>query len=186
MKLCKVVFLHYFKIKDKKYAIITNIVNVNQKRIKMEPIRNKKASFNYAISDTYEAGIVLQGWEVKPILARKVNLDNTHIIIKDDEVYLLNMQVNPSEETSRKSLLTPVDISRTRKLMLKKRDIFRLIGKVKEDGYTLIPTKIYVKDGRKIKVEVALAKGKKEFDKRQDIKTRETDRELARVMKHKG
>lgn len=69
---------------------------------------------------------------------------------------------------------------------MKKRDIYRLIGKVKEDGFTLIPTKIYVKDGRKIKVEVALAKGKKSFDKRQDIKTRDTERELARLVKNKG
>lgn len=151
----------------------------------MEPIRNKKASFKFGIKETFEAGIVLEGWEVKPILSRRVSLDNTYVVVKDGELYLLNMQVIPADHTSQKSLLTPVSATRTRKLLMKKKEIMKLMGQVIQDGYTLVPTKIYTNHG-KIKVEIALAKGKNEFDKRQTIKNRESDRELARMMKKKG
>lgn len=146
----------------------------------MEAIKNKKAHFKFAVEDVYEAGIVLQGWEVKPILARKVSLENTYVVVKDGELFLLNMQVNPEKHTS-----THVEVegSRTRKLLMKKAQIMHLIGKVEQKGFTLIPTKIYVKN-RKVKVEIGLAKGKNEYDKRQDVKTRDTNRELASIMKH--
>lgn len=146
----------------------------------MEAIKNKKAHFKFGIEDTFEAGIVLQGWEVKPILARKVSLENTYVVIKDGELFLLNMQVNPEKHTSTH---VPVEGTRTRKLLMKKTQIMHLIGKVEQKGFTLVPTKLYVKN-RKVKIEVALAKGKNEFDKRQTVKSRDTDRELASIMKH--
>lgn len=146
----------------------------------MEAIQNKKARFKFAIEDTYEAGIVLQGWEVKPILARKVSMENTYVVIKDGELFLLNMQVNPDKHTSTHIV---VEGSRTRKLLMKKSQIMHLVGKVEQKGFTIVPTKIYVKN-RKVKVEIALAKGKNEFDKRQTVKDRDTSRELSSIMKH--
>lgn len=146
----------------------------------MEAIQNKKARFKFAVEDTYEAGIVLQGWEVKPILARKVSMENTYVVIKDGELFLLNMQVNPEKHTSTHVV---VEGSRTRKLLMKKSQIMHLVGKVEQKGFTIVPTKIYVKN-RKVKVEIALAKGKNEFDKRQTVKDRDTSRELASIMKH--
>lgn len=146
----------------------------------MEAIQNKKARFKFAVEDTYEAGIVLQGWEVKPILARKVSMENTYVVIKDGELFLLNMQVNPEKHTSTHVV---VEGSRTRKLLMKKSQIMHLVGKVEQKGFTIVSTKIYVKN-RKVKVEIALAKGKNEFDKRQTVKDRDTSRELASIMKH--
>ena len=146
----------------------------------MEAIQNKKARFKFAVEDTYEAGIVLQGWEVKPILARKVSLENTYVVVKDGELFLLNMQVNPEKHTATH---VPIEGTRTRKLLMKKSQIMHLIGKVEQKGFTIVPTKIYVKN-RKVKVEIALAKGKNEYDKRQTVKNRDTDRELASMMKN--
>lgn len=145
----------------------------------MESVKNKKAHFKFAVEDTYEAGIVLQGWEVKPILARKVSLENTYVVVKNGELFLLNMQVNP-EKNSASHIDT--DGTRTRKLLMKKNQIMHLIGKVDQKGFTIVPTKIYVKN-RKVKVEIALAKGKNEYDKRQVVKNRDVDRELASIMK---
>lgn len=146
----------------------------------MEAIKNKKAHFKFAVEDTFEAGIVLQGWEVKPILARKVSLENTYVVVKDGELFLLNMQVNPEKNTS---MHVGVDGTRTRKLLMKKSQIMHLIGKVEQKGFTIVPTKIYVKN-RKVKVEIALAKGKNTHDKRQAVKERDTNRELASIMKN--
>lgn len=146
----------------------------------MEAIVNKKARFNFHLEDTMEAGMVLQGWEVKPILTRKVNLDNSHVIIKDGELFLLNAQITPEKTAN------PMDKpegSRTRKLLMKKSQIMHLIGKVEQKGYTLVVTKMYRK-GKHIKAEVALAKGKKEHDKREDIKERDWNREKAQLLKN--
>lgn len=145
----------------------------------MEAIVNKKARFNFSIEDTYEAGIVLEGWEVKPILARKLNLDASHVIVKNGELYLLNAQVIPEKTTNSSD---KVDATRTRKLLLKKSQIMQLIGKVQEKGYTLVITKVY-RTRNKIKVEVALAKGKKEHDKRNTIKERDWAMEKSQMMK---
>jgi SsrA-binding protein len=150
----------------------------------MQAIQNKKAKFKFGIEETFEAGIVLEGWEVKPILARKVNLDNTYVVIKDGELFLLNMLINPEVQTNKNSMITPISVSRTRKLLMKKNQIMKLIGKVEQKGFTLVPTKVYRGNNGKIKVEVALAKGKNEYDKRETVKNRDTDRELERVMKH--
>lgn len=145
----------------------------------MEAIINKKARFNFAIEDTYEAGIVLEGWEVKPILARKVNLDASHVVIKNGELFLLNAQVVPEKTTNSSDTVEP---TRTRKLLLKKSQIMQLIGKVQEKGYTLVITKVY-RTRNKIKVEVALAKGKKAHDKREAIKERDWAMEQSQMMK---
>jgi SsrA-binding protein len=145
----------------------------------MEAIINKKARFNFSIEDTYEAGIVLEGWEVKPILARKINLDASHVVIKDDELFLLNAQVIPEKTTNSSDT---VEATRTRKLLLKKSQIMQLIGKVQEKGYTVVITKVY-RNRNKIKVEVALAKGKKAHDKREAIKERDWAMEQSQMMK---
>lgn len=145
----------------------------------MESIINKKARFNFAIEDTYEAGIVLQGWEVKPILARKVNLDASYVIIRDGEIYLFNAQINPEKTTNYSD---KAESTRSRKLLLKKSQIMQLIGKVEQKGYTIVVTKVYT-NRNKIKVEIALAKGKKEYDKRETIKTRDWEIEQAKLFK---
>jgi SsrA-binding protein len=145
----------------------------------MEAIINKKARFNFALEDTYEAGIVLEGWEVKPILGRKINLDASYVIIRDGELYLLNAQVIPAKTTNNSD---KPESTRTRKLLLKKTQIMQLIGKVEQKGYTLIATKVYRNRG-KIKVEIALAKGKKEHDKRETIKQRDWEMEKAQMFK---
>lgn len=144
-------------------------------------INNKKAHFEYFISETYEAGIVLQGWEIKPLLKKKVNLEVSYVIVKNGEIFLLNAQITPNTTTD--SLNKP-DISRTRKLLLHKKEIMRLIGQVEQKGYTLIATKMYTKNG-KFKVEIGLAKGKKNYDKRQTIKDRDWNIEQERLIKNK-
>ena len=147
----------------------------------MESIINKKARHNYFLQDSYEAGIVLEGWELKPILKRRVNIDNSHIVIKKGELFLINCLITPEQSTNTHN---EINTSRMRKLMLHKKDIMRLVGKVKEQRFTLIPSKIY-KKGRFIKVEVCLAKGKQNVDKRQDEKDASIKKELAQILKHK-
>ena len=146
----------------------------------MESIKNRKAKYNFTTEETVEGGIVLQGWEVKPILSRKINLENSHIIIKDGELFLLNAVIDASDVKDK----TTIEPSRSRKLLLHKKEIMRLVGKVQQDGFTLIPTKIYQK-GKHIKVEISLAKGKKLHDKREAKKEEDVKRDLARIMKKK-
>lgn len=145
----------------------------------MEAVINKKARFNYFIEESFEAGIMLEGWELKPILGRKINLDNSHVIVKNGEMFLFNALITPLVSTG--THIVP-ESTRPRKLLMKKQEIMRLMGKVAEKGYTLIPLKVY--RNRKIKVEIGLAKGKKDFDKRQVIKEADWKKESARLMKH--
>jgi len=145
----------------------------------MEAIINKKARFNFSIEDTFEAGIVLEGWEVRPIFGRKINLDASHVIIKDGELFLLNAQIIPEKTTNHSDKVEP---TRTRKLLLKKSQIMQLVGKVQEKGYTIVVTKVY-RSRNKVKVEIALAKGKKEHDKRQTIKERDWAMEKSQLFK---
>lgn len=145
----------------------------------MEAIINKKARFNFALEDTFEAGIVLQGWEVKPILGRKINLDASYVVIRDGEIFLLNSQVIIAKTTNASD---NAESTRTRKLLMKKSQIMQLIGKVEQKGYTLIATKVYRSRG-KIKVEIALAKGKNQTDKRETVKQREWEIEKAQMFK---
>ncbi len=148
----------------------------------MEPIINKKAKFNYFLEDSFECGLMLQGWELKPMLKRKVNLDMSHVIIKDGEIFLLNCNITP-ESTA--DLFNKPDSTRTRKLLLHKKEIMHLLGKVEQKGYTLVPYKIY-KKGSKFKIEICLAKGKKIHDKRDTVKQRDWEREQSSILKRKN
>jgi SsrA-binding protein len=139
--------------------------------------QNKKARHDYAISDTYEAGIVLTGTEVKSLRAGRASLIDSYANVKDGEVWLHGVHI-PEYTEGTWNNHTP---RRVRKLLLHRDEIARLIGKTREGGQTLIPLQLYFKDG-KAKVEIALAKGKKEYDKRQTIAERDANREVVRSM----
>ncbi|WP_313073948.1 SsrA-binding protein SmpB [Melaminivora sp.] len=140
---------------------------------------NKKAQFNYFFEERHEAGMVLHGWEVKALRSGKAQLTDGYVVIKNGELFLLGCQINPLRTAS--THVNP-DAARIKKLLMHKDEIRRLIGKVEQKGYTLVPLKLYWKDGR-AKCEIALAKGKAEHDKRDTIKEREGKREVERVMK---
>ncbi|MFY7697575.1 MAG: SsrA-binding protein SmpB [Legionella sp.] len=140
---------------------------------------NKKARFDYFIENEYEAGLVLQGWEVKSLRAGKINLSDAHVIIKNQEAWLLGSQIQPLPTTATH---TAPDPSRTRKLLLSRRELSQLIGSIERQGYTLIPLSLYWKKSH-IKINIGLAKGKKTHDKRDAIKDREWQRDRARIMK---
>lgn len=138
---------------------------------------NRKAQANYFLEERVEAGMVLTGTEVKSLRAGHVNLSDSYAVVKGDAVYLLNCHISAYE----KGGVYNHDPIRTRKLLLHKSEIQKLWGKTETKGFTLVPTKIYFSKGR-AKVEIALAKGKKSFDKRETIKRREQDREARRAV----
>ena len=140
---------------------------------------NKKAAFNYFFEERFEAGMVLEGWEVKSVREGKVQLTDGYVVIRNGELFLIGCQINPMHSAS--THVNP-DAVRTKKLLLKKDEIRRLIGKVEQKGYTLVPINLHWKNGR-VKCEFALAKGKAEHDKRDTIKDREGKREVERAMK---
>lgn len=140
--------------------------------------RNKKASHEYHIIDTYEAGIVLVGPEVKSIRAGKVSLAEAFARVDGAEAFLHGMHISPYGPAS----LWNVDPTRPRKLLLNRREIRRLIGATQQEGFTLVPLELYLKDGY-VKVALALARGKKRFDKREDIRKRDAEREMQRAVK---
>ena len=140
---------------------------------------NKKAAYNYFFEERYEAGMVLQGWEVKALREGKVQLTDGYVVIREGELYLIGCQINPLKTAS--THVSP-EAARTKKLLLHKEEIKRLIGKVEQKGFTLVPLNLHWKDGR-AKVDIALAKGKAEHDKRDTIKDREGKREVERAMK---
>ncbi|MDP2220522.1 MAG: SsrA-binding protein SmpB [Hydrogenophaga sp.] len=140
---------------------------------------NKKAFFNYAIEERFEAGIVLEGWEVKALREGKVQLTDGYVVIREGELFLIGCQINPLNTAS--SHISP-DAVRTKKLLLHKDQIRRLIGKIEQKGYTLVALNLHWKNG-KVKCDMALAKGKAEHDKRDTIKDREGKREVERAMK---
>lgn len=144
-------------------------------------VTNKKARFQYEIVEVFEAGIVLQGTEVKSLRTGKANLQDSYATIKDGEVFLYNMHISPYE----KGNIFNHDPNRVRKLLLHKLEIKRLTGKVLERGMTLVPVKIYFKNGR-AKVELGLARGKSQVDKRKDITRRDEQRMMEREFKQKG
>ena len=148
---------------------------------KLKPIsRNRKAYHDYHIDETYEAGIVLKGTEVKSVRGAKVNLRDSYARVEGGELYLFNMHISPYDPGNRFNH----DPRRTRKLLMHKAEIGRLAGKVQEKGYTLIPLKIYLKRGL-VKVELGLARGKKLYDKRRAIAERDQRREVERDLKEK-
>jgi SsrA-binding protein len=142
---------------------------------------NKKASHDYTLEERIEAGVVLEGWEVKSVRAGKIQLVDSYILLKNGEAWLLGTQIPPLSTTSKQ---TPVDPQRTRKLLLHQRQIDRLIGATEREGYTIVPTKMYFNQGR-VKLEIAVAKGKKQHDKRASEKERDWQREKGRLMKNK-
>ena len=143
---------------------------------------NKKAAYNYFFEERYEAGMVLQGWEVKALREGKVQLTDGYVVIREGELYLIGCQINPLKTAS--THVSP-EAARTKKLLLHKEEIKRLIGKVEQKGFTLVPLNLHWKDGR-AKVDIALAKGKAEHDKRDTIKDREGKREVERAMKSRS
>jgi SsrA-binding protein len=143
---------------------------------------NKKAAYNYFFEERFEAGMVLEGWEVKSLREGKVQLTDGYVVIREGELYVIGCQINPLKSAS--THISP-DSVRTKKLLLHKEQIRRLIGKVEQKGYTLVPLNLHWKAG-KVKCEIALAKGKAEHDKRDTIKDREGKREVERAMKSRS
>lgn len=142
--------------------------------------QNKKAYHDYYIEETYEAGMVLQGTEIKSIRAGKVNLKDSYARIQNGEMFLLNMHVSPYEQGNRYNH----DPLRQRKLLLHKREINKLFGETREAGYALVPLKIYLKNGF-AKVLIGLAKGKKNYDKREVLKQKEAKRDIERAFRER-
>lgn len=137
--------------------------------------KNKRARFDFFIDETYEAGIVLAGTEVKALRQGKLSLKDSYAKIKNEEIYLINAHISPYTHGNRFNH----DPDRPRKLLMHKREIKRLYGKSREKGFSLIPTRMYFKDGR-VKVEIGLGKGKRAYDKRELLKQKTTEREVER------
>lgn len=142
---------------------------------------NKKARFDYFIEEEFEAGLALQGWEVKSLRSGKANISEAHIIIKHGEAFLLGSQIQPLPTAA---VITEPDPSRTRKLLLHRRQLDKLIGSVERKGYTIVPLSLYWKQNI-AKLKIALAKGKKTHDKRETTKERDWQRQKARILKQK-
>jgi SsrA-binding protein len=145
----------------------------------MSITQNKKASFDYFIEERYEAGLVLEGWEVKAIRAGRAEIKEGYVIVRDGALYLIGAHISPLPEASTHVKPDPL---RTRKLLLKQEEIKRLIGKVEQRGHTLVPLDMHYKNGR-IKLEIGLGRGKQKADKRETEKKREWSREKQRLMK---
>lgn len=142
-------------------------------------ILNRKANFDYEIIETFEVGIVLTGTEIKSIRLGKANLKDSYAIIKNNEIYLLNMHISKYDQGN----IFNHEETRTRKLLMHKKEILKLIDKLDLEGFTLIPLKLYFK-GSKAKILLRLAKGKKNYDKREAIKKKDIERQLARDLKN--
>lgn len=141
-------------------------------------ILNRRANYDYFIEDTYEAGIVLTGTEIKSLRKGKANIKDSYAIIRNDEIYLLNAHISSYENANQFNH----DENRTRKLLLHKKEILKLKDKLLKEGYTLIPLKMYFKENN-LKVLIGVCKGKKNFDKREVIKKRENDLEIRKTLK---
>ncbi len=148
----------------------------------MSIVRNKKATHEYFLEEKFEAGLVLEGWEVKAIRAGRAQIGEAYIIIRNGELYLIGAHMTPLPEAS--THIRP-DATRTRKLLLQGKEISKLIGKVERAGYSLVPLDLHFQRGR-IKMEMGLAKGKKQFDKRADAKDRDWKREQERLLKDRS
>ncbi len=142
-------------------------------------ILNRKANFDYEIIDTFEVGIVLTGTEIKSIRLGKANLKDSYAIIKNNEIYLLNMHISKYEQGN----IFNHEETRTRKLLMHKKEILKLRDKLELEGFTLIPIKLYFK-GSKAKILLGLAKGKKNYDKRETIKQKDIARQIAKDLKN--
>ncbi|CAH8768096.1 SsrA-binding protein SmpB [Paenibacillus dendritiformis] len=143
--------------------------------------QNKKASHDYFIEDTYEAGMVLTGTEIKSLRLGKANIGDAFATIRNGEVFVHNMHISPFEQGNR---FNPGDPTRARKLLLHKEQISKLIGLTKQEGYTLVPLKIYVRNGY-AKLLIGLGRGKKNYDKRESAAKRDAQREIQRALREK-
>jgi SsrA-binding protein len=148
----------------------------------MSIAENRRARFDYHIEERFEAGVVLTGWEIKAIRAGQVQLTDGYVLIRDGELYLIGCRINALRSAS--THVSP-EADRTKKLLMHKDEIRRLIGKVEQRGFTLVPLDLHYKGGR-VKAEIALAKGKASHDKRDSIKEREGKREVERAMKSRN
>lgn len=140
--------------------------------------QNRRARHDYFIEETYEAGVVLQGTEIKSIRAGRINLKDSHARIDNGEIVLINMHISPYEQGNRHNH----DPTRTRKLLLHRKEIDKLIGLTQRDGFTLVPLKVYIKNGF-AKILIGVGKGKKRYDKREDQKRKQMKRDIDRAMK---
>ncbi|AWI53374.1 SsrA-binding protein [Aquabacterium olei] len=147
----------------------------------MSIAENRKAHFNYHIEEKYEAGVVLEGWEVKAIREGQVQMTDGYVVVKNGELYLIGLRINALRSAS--THVNP-DADRTKKLLMHRAEIRRLIGKTEQRGYTIVPLNLHWKGGR-VKADIALAKGKAEHDKRNTIKDRDWEREKGRLMRQK-
>jgi SsrA-binding protein len=150
--------------------------------LNMSIVQNKKASFDYFIEERYEAGLVLEGWEVKAIRANRAQMKEGYVVIRNAELFLIGAHISPLPEASTHIKPDPV---RTRKLLLNAAEISKLIGKVERAGYTLVPLDFHYTKGR-VKASIGLAKGKKQHDKRATEREKEWQREHQRVIKGRG
>jgi SsrA-binding protein len=148
----------------------------------MSIVENRKAFHDYFIEERFEAGLSLLGWEVKAVRAGRANLKEAYVIVKNGEIMLIGAHVSP---LSTASTHVNADPTRTRRLLLRREEINRLVGKVERAGYTLTPLDLHYRNGR-IKLAIGLAKGKKQHDKREAIKEREWNREQQRLLRNRG
>lgn len=144
----------------------------------MVEINNRKAKYDYELFDSYEAGIELTGTEIKSIRQGNCNLKDSYVVIRNEEAYIINMYISEYKEGN----IFNHDETRTRKLLLHKKEILKLNDKIKINGFTLIPVKLYFKKNR-AKLQISLARGKKTYDKRQSIKERDINRDLQKRLK---
>jgi SsrA-binding protein len=147
----------------------------------MSIAENRRAHFDYHIEERHETGMVLEGWEIKAVRAGQVQLTDGYVIIRDGELFLIGCRIDALRSAS--THVRP-EADRTKKLLMHKEEIKRLIGKVEQKGFTLVPLNMHYKGGR-VKCEIALAKGKAEHDKRNTEKKRDWEREKGRLMRHK-
>jgi len=144
-------------------------------------VQNKKASHDYFIEDTYEAGMVLTGTEIKSLRAGRANISDSFCTIRNGEAFVHNMHISPFEQGNR---FNPSDPTRARKLLLKRAEIDKLLGLTKQEGYTLVPLKVYIRNGY-AKMLIGLAKGKKLYDKRESAAKRDAQRDILRALREK-
>ncbi len=147
----------------------------------MSIVDNKKAYHDYFIEEKFEAGVALQGWEVKAVRAGRAQIKEAYVVVKNGEIALIGAHITPLISASTH---VAADATRTRKLLLHRKEINRLVGQVERAGYTLVPLNLHFTKGR-IKLDVGLAKGKKQYDKRATIKEREWNREQQRLMRNR-
>jgi len=140
---------------------------------------NRKARHDYFIETTYEAGIVLKGTEIKSVRAAKVNISDAYVLIRNEEAVIMNMHIGKYEHGNQFNH----DVTRSRKLLLHKKEIIKIFNKITRDSLTCVPLQVYIEKGL-CKVEIALAKGKKNYDKRQSLKEKDSNRRLSKVLKN--